>query len=355
MLRATAILFSLLLHGLVGNALWLRLQPEQFEALNLGEAQEIFLEPQGMDLSEVTNIGDDLQSLEAQPSVAIDQAAPPPPMVAPLDEPQNTAEDASGSVAENVTPLAPQEAPADTLSRAQPETIRDVIASEESTIEPNLVDVRGPEPERIEEQEFVAANQASSPEQNQLSDAVKADETLPQSLSEAPPLAAQHHPPPDTIAEANQPASPDALKEPALESYRGQSPSLTPLEEAAPEDIQLVAQPEQVVIVTEYSSGEEKKGGDASITRLYLGKINERVQRAKVNPRSRMTGTVVVKFTVGLDGSLIAKEVVSSSGAEVLDRAALTTLERAAPFPEIPPEVSALPMTFSQTFRFLVR
>lgn len=354
-LRATAIFVSLLLHGLVGNALWLRLQPDRFEALNLGETQELFLEPQGMDLSEVTNIGDDLQSLEAQPSAPIDQVSQPPPTVAPLEDPQSIAQDANGGLVENVAAAAPQESAADTLTRSEPELIRDVIASEESTIDPDLVDVSGPAPDRIEEQKLITANQASSPEETQLSDAVKADAALPESLKEALPIAEAHPPPPTEIKKSDQ-ASPQAvLEEPVPESYRDPSPSLAPLEEAAPQDIELVAQPDQVVILSEYSSGEEKKGGDASIAGLYLGKINERVQRSKVNPRSRITGTVVVKFTVAMDGSLLSKEVVSSSGAEVLDRAAITTLERAAPFPEIPPEVSTTPMTFSQTFRFLVR
>lgn len=128
------------------------------------------------------------------------------------------------------------------------------------------------------------------------------------------------------------------------------------VKERPPEDGRAQEQrPEQVAIVSEQSSGEERSGGDPKAFSLYLGKINEMVQRAKVNPRSRIAGTVVMKFTVGTDGGLIAKEVASSSGHSALDNAAITALERAAPFPPIPPEVSTGPLAFTQPFRFITR
>jgi protein TonB len=64
---------------------------------------------------------------------------------------------------------------------------------------------------------------------------------------------------------------------------------------------------------------------------------------------------VLLKFTIGTDGSLLSKQVASSSGSHVLDEAALAAIDRAAPFPAIPTDVSAQPMTFTQQFRFIVR
>jgi periplasmic protein TonB len=98
-----------------------------------------------------------------------------------------------------------------------------------------------------------------------------------------------------------------------------------------------------------------KTGGDARAVGLYLGKVNERVQRSKVDPSSRETGIVVLKFTIGTDGSLLSKDVALSSGSLVLDVAALKTLIRAAPFPAIPAEVSLRPMVFTQVYKFVVR
>ncbi|MBA2126517.1 energy transducer TonB [Hyphomicrobium methylovorum] len=128
-----------------------------------------------------------------------------------------------------------------------------------------------------------------------------------------------------------------------------------PVKSERPEERELIAQPEQVAIVTELSSGEEKMGGNAQILGIYMGKINAKVQRAKVNPRSQQTGRVLLRFTVATDGSLVSKQVESSSGYQVLDDAALAAIERAAPFPAVPAEVGLKPMTFTQVFRFIVR
>ena len=88
---------------------------------------------------------------------------------------------------------------------------------------------------------------------------------------------------------------------------------------------------------------------------LYLGQINDHVQRAKVNPRSAVAGTVVMRFTIGVNGKLLSKEIAKSSGSKILDEAATAALDRAAPFPPIPPEVSIKPLAFTQPFKFIMR
>jgi periplasmic protein TonB len=139
------------------------------------------------------------------------------------------------------------------------------------------------------------------------------------------------------------------------EIVKTEDPPPEELKEEQPPEVQALAQPEQLAIVTEQSSGQARDAGDAVAFGLYLGKINEKVQRAKVNPRTRISGTVVMRFTVGLDGELLSKEVATSSGSDVLDQAAIAALERAAPFPPIPPEVSSRPLAFTQPFRFITR
>ncbi len=127
------------------------------------------------------------------------------------------------------------------------------------------------------------------------------------------------------------------------------------VEQKQPEAVAVKEQPQQVALVSEQSSGEAKSGGDAKAYGLYLGEINKYVQRAKVNPRSRLAGTVVMRFTIGLDGQLLSKEVAASSGSPVLDEAATAALDRAAPFPPIPPDVSIKPLAFTQPFKFITR
>lgn len=116
-----------------------------------------------------------------------------------------------------------------------------------------------------------------------------------------------------------------------------------------------MAEPDEVVIVTEQSSGQEMLGGDANVIGRYLGEINERVQRFKINPRSLSTGVVTMKFTIGIDGSLLSKQIATSSGVQVLDQAAMFTLDRAAPFPPIPELMRRSALTLTQQFRFVIR
>lgn len=74
-----------------------------------------------------------------------------------------------------------------------------------------------------------------------------------------------------------------------------------------------------------------------------------------MNPRTTVAGTVVMKFTIGVDGTLLSKEIATSSGSKLLDDAATAAIDRAAPFPPIPPEVSVKPLAFTQPFKFIMR
>ena len=120
--------------------------------------------------------------------------------------------------------------------------------------------------------------------------------------------------------------------------------------------VQAQEQPQQVAMVSEQSSGVAKLGSLNTTARTeYLGKLRDVLERAKINPRSRLAGTVVVKFKIGSTGELISREVTTSSGSPVLDDAAVAALERAAPFPPMPNEVSNEPMVVSVPFKFITR
>ena len=130
--------------------------------------------------------------------------------------------------------------------------------------------------------------------------------------------------------------------------------ALEQLEALKPGLLMVLAQPQQVTIVAEPGSNEVNASDHGPIGK-YVGSINERVQRSKVNPRTQSTGTVVLKYTVGTDGSLLSMIVISTSGSIMLDGAAISTIHNAAPFPPIPLGVSAKPMTFFQPFKFVLR
>lgn len=439
LLRAIAIVVSVLLHAWTGNAMWALLEKDKLEAFDLGDGLDVVLEPPALIASEVTAVGDSLSPSNQSQSAAAAVSAPPP---APLRE------KASDALASNTRPPPPQEAATATAQEhsaqlpvaAAPELLPDVIDSSESkttaqvavlgehkpppprapalppdelgdvitsrhsaiddavpearepapaelggqdaaapglAVEPQALEPREVRPQEVSQPDPVTAQGVAAPETfNERRLAHAARPVRPNEITEPAPVESINRPVPEELKDQRaspiaQPKTPDAAREPApppaLKSPEPnllQEPGLAmtreprppaPLPEQMPETIEVIAEPQQIVVVRELSAGEEKQGGDATQVGLYLGRINQQVQRAKVNPRSAMTGTTILKFTVGLDGKLVSKEVAESSGFPVLDDAALTTLDRASPFPAIPPDVSRTPMTFQQPFKFVVR
>jgi protein TonB len=81
-------------------------------------------------------------------------------------------------------------------------------------------------------------------------------------------------------------------------------------------------------------------GKPARNVRSYFGQISAWIDASKDYPatcrKHKQQGAVVVRFTIGRDGQLLASAIKQSSGHALLDQAALATLARAAPFPPIP-------------------
>ncbi len=309
-----------------------------------------------------------------------------------------------GRTAAQVAIVQPRQPPPPRTPVLPPGALDDVITSHKSAAEDSVPFAREALSAEFSEQRAAARAQPVEPAELQPREMARAQ------ISEPAPVTAQSAPAPETFAErrlalAAKPVRPDEIKAPIpadtarrqepealqdrrtvviarpkapdasreaqpLQALQSPKPNLLRepglaitgkprppeiIPEQVPETIEVIAQPQQVVLVTELSSGQERTGGDATQVGLYLGRISDEVQRAKVNPRSSMTGTTILKFTVGLDGTLLSKEVAQSSGFAVLDDAAITALDRAAPFPPIPPDVSRTPMTFQQPFRFVVR
>ena len=133
--------------------------------------------------------------------------------------------------------------------------------------------------------------------------------------------------------------------------------------EPEPEEIPEIKPKEQLAAVeqTEIAvdeqkeTGEKKSGGDTTAMSAYRGKLFAHLHKKKVNPRSKVAGTVVVRFTVGPQGELISREIATSSGSKILDDAAVASIERAAPFPAMPNEANDGPMIVSVPFKFSVR
>jgi protein TonB len=128
-----------------------------------------------------------------------------------------------------------------------------------------------------------------------------------------------------------------------------------PVEEEKPEDVPTQAQAQQIARVNEMSSGAEQRGGDSSMQLAYLGTLSKTLERFKVNPRSKLSGTVLVRFTVGPKGEILSHEIQKSSGSKLLDDAAIAALERASPFPPMPTELAGGPLEVQVPFKFVTR
>lgn len=186
-----------------------------------------------------------------------------------------------------------------------------------------------------------------------LGDAIETIET-----AEVTPVAAETPPPlPEVkpIDELRDVVTSDASKvEDNIVKAEEPPPPETP--PPPPEVVQAQEQPQQVAMVSEQSSGEAKSGSINTTARTqYLGKLRDVLEKAKINPRSRLAGTVWVKFKIGPTGELISREITASSGSQVLDAAAVAALDRAAPFPPMPNDVADEPMVVSVPFKFITR
>lgn len=83
----------------------------------------------------------------------------------------------------------------------------------------------------------------------------------------------------------------------------------------------------------------QSAAGNAAVSN-YPGKIVSKLRRALRYPaeakRNKLRGEVRVAFTVSAGGGVGGVRIVRSSGSPVLDKAAIETVRRAAPFPAIP-------------------
>ncbi len=88
---------------------------------------------------------------------------------------------------------------------------------------------------------------------------------------------------------------------------------------------------------------------------LYETELYSALERHKVKPHAAKTGDVLLLITIAPSGQLLSRAVANSSGVPELDGAAMAALERSAPFPPVPPDVSSGPLTLTVPFRFRTR
>ncbi|WP_417689616.1 TonB family protein [Roseibium sp.] len=103
------------------------------------------------------------------------------------------------------------------------------------------------------------------------------------------------------------------------------------------------------------SARQASQAGNAAVSN-YPGQIARKLRRARRYPsaakRKRLTGEVVVAFTVDRSGRASRIRIARSSGHDILDQAGLETVRRASPFPKIPPEAGRTSWNFTVPLAF---
>jgi protein TonB len=159
-------------------------------------------------------------------------------------------------------------------------------------------------------------------------------------------------------------AEPVETEEPELKDIvtAAEAPTEAPMEIEKPEEVKEEKPVEMsavevapTVAAEQQSVGSKASGGDITARRAYMGEVAKKLHRNKVNPRSQLTGTVLLRFTLDPRGEILTRTVYQSSGSKVLDDAAIAALERSAPFPPLPNTIASGPLEMQVPFRFLTR
>ncbi|MFA5950188.1 MAG: TonB family protein [Hyphomicrobium sp.] len=128
------------------------------------------------------------------------------------------------------------------------------------------------------------------------------------------------------------------------------------IKEAKPQQVAAVEQPTEIAVEEQQAAGKKQEGGDVTVLNAYRGALFSHLSVKKLNPRSRESGTAKVRFSFDpASGQLISHEIVESSGSATLDKAALASVERAAPFPPVPVNIAQGVFEVTVPFKFSVR
>tara|TARA_R110000823_G_scaffold102512_2_gene219677 strand:- start:303 stop:734 length:432 start_codon:yes stop_codon:yes gene_type:complete len=142
-------------------------------------------------------------------------------------------------------------------------------------------------------------------------------------VAEAEPSSTTDHSPPEAMARNASELSP--------EEGESQSQSSVPLQNA----------------------------GDPSAVENYLTRLSRHLSRFYEYPRRArrlgQEGAPVITFEFRRDGSLLGHSLRTESGHPLLDEAALSMLEKAAPLPSVPDGMSGQTFRYALPVRFSLR
>jgi protein TonB len=172
-----------------------------------------------------------------------------------------------------------------------------------------------------------------------------------QELPVIPQAAPRPTPRPEQVAEAKQraPETPEKAKAPAKrQASAGGNAGQSTRRGSADGS-------KQAQEASSGNAGRAREAGNAAVSN-YPGTVYAKLRRSLRYPsearRKRIRGEVHVRFTVSRSGGVGSVGVARSSGSPLLDNAALETVRRAAPFPEIPPAAGRSSWSFTVPLAF---
>jgi len=149
-------------------------------------------------------------------------------------------------------------------------------------------------------------------------------------------------------------------EEEKIERPPEESPEPVPAEEKQPE--KKIVEPQPSIPAPSSEAQEEQRAATRAfearrneVLSLYNSRVYQALMKNALRPKTMRTGRVVLELTLGASGELLDHHVVVSSGSSMLDRTAMTSLERAAPFPPVPPEVSEQSHTLRVPFEYAAK
>jgi protein TonB len=144
-------------------------------------------------------------------------------------------------------------------------------------------------------------------------------------------------------------------KEAKLEKLEPQTLSPAPLQEEQrrppDEHPQLASAASQAQDAQTASAAEAARRN--KLLSAYQSELYSALERHKIHVAK--SGDVLLQVVLGSEGQIVSRQVMRSSGIPELDRAAIAALDRSAPFPSVPPEISTGPITLAVPFQFRVR
>jgi protein TonB len=210
---------------------------------------------------------------------------------------------------------------------------------------------------RVESIQTIAPSAQTAPEVSPPASAVEAEtEAKSRSRSAQRAKPSPESPPPSGVAS------------PSAKPATARLPQPKTTEQAGPVSARQALQPAPVPKKTDQANAATKASGQAekltqravqAIGDGYRQKLLEHLDQHQRYPllarRQQQQGTVEVRFTLTPQGQLVGSSLLRSTPFALLNREALALLERATPFPPIPPPLTETAITWTLPVEFRLR